>query len=221
MTNIQDLKLDDLLPSSIKNDEAIKSLAKALDVQNTEVTKAIEGNKIIPKIDQLEEMLVDLLAWQFHVDFYEPLAMDIYKKRELVKNSIIFHKNKGTKYVVESIIRILYAEDSKILEWYEYDGEPYFFKVLVKGMALTKENVTDIIFAIYELKNIRSWLEAIVFRDEMDTTLYTGGILKTKRSKEFINHRKLEDKVLNSNLYIGTAISEISRVFIQTLPIGG
>lgn len=104
---------------------------------------------MLPRIDELPEELVDLLAWQFHVDYDEPLGLDLDKKRALVKNSFSWHRRKGTKSVLEEIIRILNFEDFKIEEWYVYGGEPYFFRLNINGRIATREDYKGIVMAVF------------------------------------------------------------------------
>ena len=114
MINIYELSLLDLLPMSIKTDE-ITAVCKALDKQLMEISGRLIENIILPRIDELPEKTVDLLAWQLHVDFYEPLGMDLKKKRELVKNAVVWHKEKGTKRAVEQLVKTVFLMISRLL----------------------------------------------------------------------------------------------------------
>ena len=139
MTSLEQLSLLDLLPSSMLGDEDIEALVKALDPELQAITKRIIDVIMIPRIDEMPEDIIDSLAWQFHVDFYEPLGMNLNKKRELVKNSLIWHRYRGTKYVLEEMIRILYTENFLIREWFEYDGDPYYFRIVIDEDAQLTE----------------------------------------------------------------------------------
>ena len=74
MINIYELSLLDLLPISIKTKE-IETVCKVLDKQLSEISEILIDNIIFPRIDELPENTIDLLAWQLHVDFYEPLEL--------------------------------------------------------------------------------------------------------------------------------------------------
>ena len=125
MIKLHELKLSDILPERLKTDE-ILSLVNALDGELQQITKAIEEVIMMPNIRGQPEDIVDSLAWQLHVDFYEPLGLDLDRKRALVENSLRWHMHKGTKYVLEEMIRILFFDNFKIEEWFEYGGRPYF-----------------------------------------------------------------------------------------------
>ena len=183
MIKLNELMLSDILPERLKTDE-ILALANALDGELQQITKAIEEIVIMPNIRGQPENIVDSLAWQLHVDFYEPLGLDLNQKRALVENSLRWHMHKGTKYVLEDMIQILFFENFKIEEWFEYGGRPYFFRLVSHDVLTSPEQYTDLIRAIYELKNERSWLEGLTFHREAESTTYFG--MTGKQSGHFV-----------------------------------
>ena len=155
--------LKEIAPPNLLNDPVIKALLESTDPQLQKVKEQIINVIIYPRIDEIEdESLLDLLAWQFHVEGYE-LAQTIEEKRNLVKNAIELHKNKGTKYAVEGVLRFLNLP-GEIQEWFEYDGEPYRFKVEVSSPSrqITPELRDRLIQLINEYKNERSWLDELI-----------------------------------------------------------
>ena len=182
MINIYELSLLDLLPVSIKTDE-ITAVCKALDKQLMEISGRLIENIIFPRIDELPEKTVDLLAWQLHVDFYEPLGMDLKKKRELVKNAVVWHKEKGTKRAVEQLVKTVFFDDFKVIEWFTYGGKPYYFRIVIKnGSVKTKEEYNLLIQAINSAKNIRSHLEKVISESNTENKLYFGMSVKKKHT---------------------------------------
>ncbi len=178
MINIYELSLLDLLPVTIKTEE-ITAVCRALDKQLMEISKRLIENIILPRIDELPENTVDLLAWQFHVDFYEPLGLDLEKKRELVKNAVVQHKEKGTKRAVEQLVKTVFFDDFKVVEWFTYGGRPYYFRIVIEnGSVKTNEEYNLLIQAIDSAKNIRSHLEKIIYENDVKNKLYFGMSLK-------------------------------------------
>ena len=176
MIKLDDLSMTDLLPASINSDREVKALALALDRQLRQVLEEIASVILMPRIDELPEETVDLLAWQLHVDFYEPLGMNLAKKRTLVKNSLQWHKRKGTKSVLEDMIGLLYTEEFILQEWFEYEGLPYYFRIIIgENAALTENDFKYTSRAVKELKNVRSWLVDILITKSYRATVYAGG----------------------------------------------
>ena len=173
LRNIQTVSLLDILPDSILADEKIKAIAAALDTELQKVTAETQQVLHLPRLDVLPEKVIDLLAWQFHVDFYEPVGMNIKTKRKLVKESIAWHRIKGTPAAVEMMLSSTFGRSAKVSEWYEYDGEPYHFKVSVKTKKFpTMESLGLAKQGVLAAKNTRSVLDSIKTIVEMDTGDY-------------------------------------------------
>ena len=217
MIELHELKLSDILPERLKTDEVI-ALANALDGELQEITKAIDEVIMMPNIMGQPEDIVDSLAWQLHVDFYEPLGLNLDKKRALVKNSLIWHRHKGTKYVLEDMIRILFLEDFSIEEWFEYGGEPYFFRIISNDSMTDLRQYEDLIRAIYKLKNERSWLESLRFNRKSRAAIYVGTVARRTRKYE-VDGTHPQVKISPVTLHIGIAGKRIRRFEITgTLP---
>ena len=189
---IDETKLEDIAPDSIKTDEVL-AFFRAFDPELQEINAAVCEAFIMVAIDTLPEPVVDLLAWQLHVDFYEPLGLSLDKKRALVKNSLIWHRLKGTRYVLEDMIRILFFDNFKIEEWFEYGGEPYFFRLESNDSLTNMEQHGDLIRAIHELKNERSWLEGIRFNRNTEMSIQIGIVGKRTRRFEVDGHAPESD----------------------------
>ena len=103
--------IKELLVQILKRDEKFNALAEVTDFGLTTVQDEIKNTIIYSRIDDLPEEVLDLLAWQFHVDFWRSV-LPIELKRELVKNSIKWHRYKGTPWAVK-----------KALEWFGIEAE--------------------------------------------------------------------------------------------------
>ena len=160
--DIESVGLLDILPSSILTDPQIAAAAKALDTELQAVTNATIETLHLPRLDELPETVVDLLAWQWHVDFYEPLGMDIDTKRRLVKESIAWHRMKGTPAAIEAVVSAAF-DKTTVKEWYEYGGKPYYFKIVTEDVTTDKDILNRLRRAVDSVKNVRSWLEEIEF----------------------------------------------------------
>ena len=175
MIKIKDIKLTDLLPPNIAMDPKVRAAAEALDGELQSVTEAIKECSFFARIDKLPEVIIDFLSWRFHVDFYEP-DLPIQVKRELVKKSIPWHRRKGTPVTVEELVAAIF-DDARVVEWFEYGGEPYMFKVVTFNYSTTQEQAEEFLRALDAVKNTRSWLEAIEITITDDLPIYFAGIV--------------------------------------------
>lgn len=173
MIELKDISMLDILPPNLLTDKKIRVITEALDAELHEITKCIKRCQLYSRIDELPGEVIDLLAWQFHVDFYEPIGMDIKTKRKLVKESIAWHRIKGTPAAVEMMLSSTFGRSAKVSEWYEYGGEPYHFKVSVKTKNFpTMESLGLARQGVLAAKNTRSVLDSIKNIIEMDTGDY-------------------------------------------------
>lgn len=161
LKDLKGVSLLDILPQNLLEDAQIYAAAKSLDDELQHVTIACREVLHLPRLDELPEAALDLLAWQWHVDFYEPLGLDIATKRRLVKESIAWHRTKGTPAAVEKMIKATWGS-ANVEEWFEYGGEPYHFKVIIKaGKFPTLESFSAVWQAVIDAKNVRSALDSI------------------------------------------------------------
>ncbi|WPC41219.1 phage tail protein I [Clostridium sp. JS66] len=129
MVDIYNAKLLDLLPPNLQQDPDMIAASKSIDKSFLEVVEESKKCILLPNIDNLESDVVDLLAWRQHVDFYNT-SFDLAIRRELVKKSIPWHRRKGTSSVVEELVSTFF-KNSKIEEWFEYGGDPYYFRIVL------------------------------------------------------------------------------------------
>ena len=160
--DLQSVSLLDILPPNLLADKQIHAAARALDDELQKITAATRNTLLLPRLDELPEEVIDLLAWQWHVDFYEPVGMDIETKRRLIKNSIAWHRIKGTPAAVEEVVSAVF-DTSHVQEWFEYGGKPYHFKVVTEDVTTDKDVLERMRRAIHAAKNARSWLETVEF----------------------------------------------------------
>lgn len=80
-----DISLGDILPDSISGISEIISAAAAIDPELLGAALCINEGILLARINELPEPVLDLLAWQYHVDIYEPLSLPIQHKRSQVE----------------------------------------------------------------------------------------------------------------------------------------
>ncbi|MCZ8520117.1 MULTISPECIES: phage tail protein I [Paenibacillus] len=179
MIEFKDLRMIDLVPPNLRNDPKIAAAAESLDAKFQRLDEKIDRLPLYSRMDSLTEEEANELAWQFHVDFYDP-ALPIEKRRELVKNSIAWHRRKGTPSAVEEVVSAVFV-DAEVLEWFQYGGDPYRFKVVVRDV-LDADKYAKIVQAINSVKNTRSWLDNLDVQRDFPGEMYLGFV--TARNKE-------------------------------------
>lgn len=180
MKTLNDVSMLDVVPYSIAGDQQVEAISAAVSPQLQEVTQAIRECLLLARLDELPENIVDLLAWQYHVDFYEP-ELTLQQRRNLVRTAIDAHRRKGTPYAVELVVKAILNE-GVVQEWFEYGGEPYRFRIVKIDGQMPDAAIYDRLKkAIQSVKNTRSWLDGISLHREIGSTVYVGSVSSTYR----------------------------------------
>jgi len=212
MANIYSINLLDIMPESIKNDPQVQAMAAAVSQEIQSVSADIALCTLLARLDELPEEIVDSLAWQLHVDFYEP-DLPIEQKRELVRQAIPWHKYKGTKWAVEQVVSIIFKE-AKVKEWFEYDGDPYHFRVETEQTLANDTDLDRLVSMIDATKNTRSWLQDVTIKRTVNIgSSFGGAISEGKKSEIYPVSFIISD--INNNQYFGAVISYWNKSAIQ------
>lgn len=116
-----------VIPPALTHDPSIMALAAA----DAEVLAArlaeIDRVRIVSNIDGLDEAVLDILAKDFKVDWWDT-RYSLDEKRQVLRDSWYVHRRMGTKAAVETALRAVYR-DAVILEWFEYGEKPGYFRL--------------------------------------------------------------------------------------------
>lgn len=161
MINILDVKLSDLLPSSFDTVE-IKALNNVVTFSLYLLQKYINNANFTVNIDNVSEKIIDYLACEYRTPYYDE-TLDLKTKRNLVKSTMLTYQKIGTTNIIKEYLNTL-NEETDVAEWYDYDGQPYNFKIFLnisENRKVDEKLLTDIKNKIEKIKNVRSSLEAI------------------------------------------------------------
>lgn len=202
--NQDDYRIADRLPESLNRDN-MRELAKVIDEKMAEINRMSELVSIYPRIDELSSDLIDALAIQQHVDYYDK-TLPLDTRRAIVRSSMRWHLRKGTKGVVQEMVQTIF-ESGVVHEWYEYGGDPYYFRVeLRSNIRITPSNLDAIIKAINMVKNVRSWLDMLDFRRDVVGKIYFGQVLSQESTYEIIP-QPIQNARITAAIYIGAEIA--------------
>lgn len=161
MINILDVKLSDLLPSRFDTVK-IKALNNVVTFSLFFLQKYIDNANFTVNIDNVSEKIIDYLACEYRTPYYDE-ALDLKTKRNLVKSTMLAYLKIGTTNIIKEYLNTL-NEEADVVEWYDYDGQPYNFKIFLNisdNKEINEKLLTDIKNKIEKIKNVRSSLEAI------------------------------------------------------------
>lgn len=148
-----------LLPAFMREDLAVIGLSHGVGLIVPELSNSIQRLTTWDHIDKLTEDELDALAWELNILWYDKGA-NLDTKRDLVKNSDKVYRRLGTKWAVENVIQS-YFGDGYIREWFEYEGEPGYFRVYSTNPTLTNERLVEFLNILSKVKRHSSKLEGI------------------------------------------------------------
>ena len=107
----------------------------------------------------MTEEQLDQMAWELNVSWYQHNA-NVRKKRDIIKNAKTIHRKLGTKWAMEQVLTI-YFEESKVLEWYQYDGIPGHFKIQTYNTATVDSDAERFLAILDDVKRYSQVLDDI------------------------------------------------------------
>ena len=151
------------LPAALQKDPSVVALAEAMADLLARRPEEIEQLRIYPVIDRLDEQLLDILAYDFKVDWWDP-NYTLEEKRRTLKDSWRVHKMLGTKAAVETTIRAIYPRTT-VQEWFEYGGEPYHFRlnINVSNETIASEKQRRVLERVNFYKSLRSHNDGVTY----------------------------------------------------------
>ncbi len=163
MSSLHEADFLSTLPSVLKNDAAFCAMAGAIATELRLLLEETEKAVIYTMIDELPEELLDVLAYDFKVDWYDD-SYSLSEKRATLKDSWNVHRKLGTKYAVEKALSAIY-ENATVEEWFEYGGDPYHFKLLIPADQTTLDFTkhTKVLSLVDYYKNLRSALDGVEY----------------------------------------------------------
>lgn len=171
---ILEADLTKYLPEALKKDPKIFALAQAAADGLLEASGLTNNVLIYSRFDELPEELVDILAYDLHVDWYD-YNYPLEAKRDLVKNSVKVHKKMGTKYAIEKALGSLFPE-SEVEEWFQYEGQPGHFHIVLD--VTNQRIVADyhaIIRAVKLYKRLSAHMDELTYQGSVHGVIHTHG----------------------------------------------
>lgn len=153
-------------PYALSRDDDKNAVAESIVDELAQTAANAEMAKIFPAINELPEAVLDMLAYDLKVEWYD-FEGELSEKRTTIRECMKIHKFKGTKAAIITALKSVY-DDVKIFEWFEYGGEPYHFKIHIKHSHSGYAKLARLLQKVKYYKNLRSHLEETIF--EIDLT---------------------------------------------------
>lgn len=154
----------DSLPAPILEDEHMRQLAEVAARVFIKVYGQRWKAALYCRIDDLDEAVLDILAGDLKVDWYD-YGANIEIKRRLIRDSWYVHKRMGSRKAAETAISDVWP-NSLVEEWFEYGGDPYHFRVV-----LNADDPTDPIYIDAALDKLKIFKPVRAALDDAEPTI--------------------------------------------------
>lgn len=209
--NLNDCHLIRMLPSWMRDEPDVAALASVVDAVASEAEDKARLLTLWDKIEELPEELLDELAWALDITWYDSTA-PLPVKQALVLDSDYVHSKLGTAAAMESVAKA-YLGDGRVLEWFDYGGDPHNFKIATGNLHDLRENQARLIDRILQAKRHSSKLESILLELFGDVPLCSGEGFRESTHKGLFARR---DKAW---AFAGVGWWHSDRVWLCMIPI--
>lgn len=159
MIKLEDSNIYDIIPNNLKNN-SVKAIGYAISNQIKKLMKYANSTVVLANIDGVKnEKLLDLLAIEMKVPYYNE-KFHAETKKEVIKKAILLQSKAGTDYAIESLMKSILGS-GKIVPWYEYGGEPGYFKVESENQGANINAQKEVLTIINDVKKKSAWLDAV------------------------------------------------------------
>lgn len=211
--NLKNTDYQLFFPENLQKYKNLKYLSLELEKQlKKEVISELSKLAIFKNLDLQPDEVLSELACQYMIDNWQE-NLDREIKIKLIKNAYWSHSKKGTKKAVEDCLKVL-GYPINLQEWFEYNENPYTYKVTIFGESFQKTWITELIETIEKYKNCRSVLElATIEFNQMNSQYILGNYKIIEMEKEFTGVHNDIEKYKNINLGLFRIIEkEVSNV---------
>ncbi len=199
-----------VLPEPLKNDDTMLALGQAIAGELQQNIRLARLTIIYPRIDELDEATLDILARDLHVDWYND-AYPIAAKRAVIKSSVQIHKRLGTKYAVVKALGDLFP-NTEVQEWFEYGGgtHHHFRIILDLTNAKAPADLSQIVRTAKFYKRLSAHLEEVIYQMSAVIEIHTETVFYRYRTGQTDTYKAGTRPQRNTSSGISEAMIDIS-----------
>lgn len=176
--SLLDAELRDGVPRVLQKQPWVEALSRAVLDLHRQTMGFIDGSQIYTAIDTVSEAVLDALAVSWKIDWYDP-EYDLEQKRRIVQTALTIRRTMGTAAAVKAQADAIYP-GSTVEEWYEYGGEPGYFRLRVNIMTVEEQekfaamSMAEVERRLAAAKRFSSHLEEVEYYDAGGTATGWG-----------------------------------------------
>ena len=162
MIRFREGEIKNILPINLITPE-VQALSYSIGNAMKDMVKFSASAHLYSDLENVPEEALDLIAMELNTQHYvQMLPRDT--KESLIRQTLQWYMHGGTPSVLEQFLSTI-LDGGRIDEWYQYGGEPYFFRayVYVGEHQMELGYGTEVKRQIEKYKNVRSWIDWVAF----------------------------------------------------------
>lgn len=167
-----------VLPGVLGLDKGMYNLAQMVGWIFGENAGNVNAPAVFQNISEMDEDLLDILAKDCKVDWYDYDADIATKRRQLLSNWHVRDKL-GTVSAVKTALQAVWP-NTTVEEWFDYGGDPGYFRVFLSTDASGTIDFAKAVRMINIFKPVRAHIDGYAgIRISCGIVIETGKFLKT------------------------------------------
>ncbi len=175
------------LPPNLQTKEA-RAFSRAFAKEMKKLYEIVKKLQLWTDLDNADPKYYDHMAAALQAPYYRSDLSDA-QKLTLIKKAIETHAYAGSAKAVEEFIATIF-DDVSLIPWYEYEGEPYHFKVRAAGARsedIDKE-FNDMLRKVKAARSVMDTIESIRVIDQ--DICYGARYFATKIAPEIVPYEE-------------------------------
>lgn len=175
MISLHDAKLTDALPRILTKEPWAQAMAYAVNNQLRRLLTYADGVMVLASINKMPDTVLDVLAAELRLPYYSPTYSTAIK-RELIRGGLQYWATVGTPESLTKILINIFG-DAEIEEWFEYGGEPGYFRILTTNPNVSGETLEQFRKTAQDVKRLSAWLEEVLVDLSFPNMVFTQGFV--------------------------------------------
>ncbi|MCL2357480.1 MAG: phage tail protein I [Defluviitaleaceae bacterium] len=191
MNDVYEIDFTRALPPTLKNDPTTLALARTIAEPLQENIKMARLTLIYHRIDEFDHDVLDVLARDMHVDWWDD-THPVEIKRRVLRDSVRVHMRLGTRFSIRTALRNVFPH-TDVQAWYEYGGTHHRFRIILDLTdADTRVDFSRLKRTMHTFNRLTIHLDDILlrFRAEKIPVVIAGG---SKHGVQHLSHPHYRD----------------------------
>ena len=176
MIKLTDCALTQGIPQALAGQPWAQAISYAFSRQMAQALKAAAKINTWANLSTAPAEALDIYAVELHAQGYDQ-SLPLESKRKIVSEAYDYWARAGTNASVDSVLNSVFDAGSRVQDWYDYGGEPGYFRVLARADRVTVDQLRQIKTLIEEIKRLSAWLDAMLISIASETSVRHGEAL--------------------------------------------